>query len=75
MLTNIELYVINKVKELRISKKISQAELAHKIGVSVGFIGKIESLKYNSKYNLNLINRIAKAFNISPKDLLPKKHL
>ncbi len=75
MLSNIELFVINKVKELRISKGISQAELAHKIGVSAGFIGKIESTKYNSKYNLNLINQIAKVFDISPKDLLPKKHL
>lgn len=75
MLTNIELFVINKVKELRISKGVSQAELAYKIGVSTGFIGKIESIKYNSKYNLNLINRISKTFNISPKDLLPKKHL
>lgn len=75
MLTNIEIFVINKIKELRLENGLSQAELAHKINVSNGFIGKIESMKYNSKYNLNLINRVAKAFNISPQDLLPKKYL
>ncbi|MCB0536877.1 MAG: helix-turn-helix transcriptional regulator [Ignavibacteriae bacterium] len=75
MLSEIDIYVINKVKEIRISKNFSQAELAHMIGVSSGFIGKVESLKYNSKYNLKLINKISKAFDISPKELLPKKHL
>jgi len=75
MLTNIEIFVINKIKKLRLENGLSQAELAHKINVSNGFIGKIESMKYNSKYNLNLINRVAKAFNISPQDLLPKKYL
>ena len=75
MLSEIEKFVINQVKKLRTENKISQAELADKIGVSSGFIGKIESLKYNSKYNLNHINQISKAFNISPKDLLPKKYL
>ena len=75
MLTKIEVFVINKVRELRTDKKVSQAELSYRIGVSVGFIGKIESLKYNSKYNLNHINNIAKALGISPKELLPKESL
>jgi len=75
MLTEIEIYVINKVKELRLKNGLSQAELADKINVSSGFIGKIESMKYNSKYNLNLINKVAKAFDISPQDLLPKRYL
>ncbi len=75
MLTEIEIYVINKVKELRLKNGLSQAELADKINVSSGFIGKIESMKYNSKYNLNLINKVARAFDISPQDLLPKRYL
>jgi len=75
MLTEIEVFVINKVKELRASNNLSQAELAYKIDVSSGFIGKVESFKYNSKYNLNHINKISKALNISPKDLIPNKHL
>jgi transcriptional regulator with XRE-family HTH domain len=55
--------------------KVSQAELSFRIGVSSGFIGKVESFKYDSKYNLNHINKIAKALRISPKDLLPKESL
>ncbi|SQA93622.1 helix-turn-helix domain-containing protein [Capnocytophaga ochracea] len=75
MLTEIERFVIDRVRKLRIEKNISQADLALSIGVSIGFIGKVESLKYNSKYNLNHINNIAKVLNISPKQLLPEKSL
>jgi transcriptional regulator with XRE-family HTH domain len=75
MLSEIEIYVINKVKEFRNLNNISQADLAAKIDVSNGFIGKVESFKNNTKYNLNHINKISKALNISPKDLLPNKYL
>ena len=75
MLTEIERFVINKVKEFRTEMKVSQAELSFRIGISSGFIGKVESFKYDSKYNLNHINKISKALRISPKDLLPKESL
>lgn len=75
MLTEIEKFVIGEVKKLRTERNMSQADLALSIGVSIGFIGKVESLRYNSKYNLNHINNIAETLNISPKDLLPKEHL
>ena len=75
MLTEIEKFVIGEVKKLRTERNMSQADLALSIGVSIGFIGKVESLRYNSKYNLSHINNIAKTLNISPKDLLPKEHL
>lgn len=73
--TDIENFVIEKVKEHRLKLNISQAELAFRIDVSLGFIGKIESRKYTSKYNLNHINKIAKVFNCSPKDFLPETPL
>lgn len=75
MISEIDLYVINKVREIRISKSLSQAELAYMIEVSSGYIGKVESLKYESRYTLRLINKIAKAFDISPRELLPDKYL
>jgi transcriptional regulator with XRE-family HTH domain len=75
MLTDIEIFVIEKVKALRVSCRLSQADLADKIGISPSFIGKVESFKYNAKYNLNHINKISKALNISPKDLIPNKPL
>jgi len=69
--SEIELYVINKVREMRMSRDISQADLAHKLNLSVGFVGHIENPKYKAKYNLNHINELAKIFNCSIKDFLP----
>ena len=75
MLTSIEIYVIDSVKKISTEKNISQEDLASLIDVSIGFIGKVESFKYGTKYNLNHINKIAKALEISPRDLLPEKYI
>jgi transcriptional regulator with XRE-family HTH domain len=71
--TEIELFVINKVRELRQKGNISQADLAHNLDVSPGFIGKVESKNSPAKYNLNHINKLSEFFNCSPKDFLPTK--
>ena len=73
MTTEIEQFVIEKVKQKRIEMNFSQADLAHRLNVSNGFIGKVESPKYLAKYNLNHINTLAKIFNCSPADFLPLK--
>jgi transcriptional regulator with XRE-family HTH domain len=73
--STIELYVINKVREKRIEKNISQAHLAYLLNVSRGFIGKVESEKHASKYNINHINNLAKIFGCSPKDFMPETDL
>jgi transcriptional regulator with XRE-family HTH domain len=73
--TPIEQYVIDKVKEMRVARGFSQFELACLMNVSDGFIGKIESTKYATKYNLNHINRLSEIFDCSPKDFLPPEHL
>ena len=70
--TEIELYVINKVREMRLEKGISQADLAHKLDLSVGFIGNVESVRYRAKYNLNHLNKLAKIFECSFADFFPK---
>lgn len=73
--TEIENFVIDKVKEYRISLKMSQSDLAFKLNVSPGFIGKVESRKSPTKYNLNHINLLAEIFNCSPKDFLPENKI
>lgn len=73
--TQIEQYVINTVRKKRLLKELSQIDLAHLLNVSPGFIGKVESTKYESKYNLNHINKLAKIFNCSPKSFLPQKYM
>jgi transcriptional regulator with XRE-family HTH domain len=70
--TEIEQYVIDKVKEIRTSKGISQARLAHLIELSVGFIGNVENPKHIAKYNLNHLNRISKELDISFKEFFPE---
>lgn len=71
--TDIEQYVIDKVKEIRTSKGISQAKLAHLIDLSVGFIGNVENPRHIAKYNLNHLNRISKELDVYFKDFFPEK--
>lgn len=73
MKSKIDQYVINKVKEKREEQNLSQADIAYELGISVGFIGKIESIKYPSHYNLKHLNKLAKILECSPQDFLPKK--
>lgn len=69
--SDIELFVINKVKERREQAKLSQSELAVKLEVSNGFIGQVESPKHPTKYNLNHLDKLAAIFNCSPKEFMP----
>lgn len=73
MKSKIDIYVINKVREKRLEKDISQAELANELDMSVGFIGKVESSKYPSHYNIKHLNQLARILGCSPQDFLPKK--
>lgn len=73
--TDIELYVINKVKEMRLKANMTQKELAFSLDLSVGFLGHIESPRKPAKYNLNHINKLAKIFDCSPQEFLPLYYL
>ncbi len=69
----IEQFVINKVKEIRIDKGLSQEDIASILNTSRGFIGQIESLNYSAHYNLDHLNTLAIELQVSPKDFLPEK--
>ncbi|WDT67934.1 helix-turn-helix domain-containing protein [Cloacibacterium sp. TD35] len=71
--TKIEQIVIDKIKEIRLSKGFSQDDISVFLNTSRGFIGQIESPKYPSKYNLNHLNTLAKEFDCSIKDFFPDK--
>lgn len=71
----IEQFVIDKIREIRKEKGVSQRELSALTELSIGFLGDVESIKSRAKYNLNHINDIAKALECSPKDFLPDKPL
>lgn len=73
MRTDFEIYIIQRVKEIRKEKGISQLELAEGIGVSAGFVGKVESLNTSAKYNLQHLNLISRFLNVSPRVFLPEE--
>ena len=75
MKSDIDLFVINKIKEKRLEKNLSQADRAFELGLSVGFIGKVESPRYAAHYNIKHLNQLARVLECSPQDFLPKKHL
>lgn len=51
----IEELVIQKIKQLRIERNISQLALSDILGISDGQIGNIESPRYQHKYTLKQI--------------------
>lgn len=71
--SDIDAYVIQKVKEFREQEKLSQSELATKLDVSNGFIGQVESYNSPTKYSLDQLNKLAVIFKCSLKDFMPDK--
>jgi transcriptional regulator with XRE-family HTH domain len=73
--SKIELFIVNKVREIRLEKGITQENIAFHLGISVGFIGQIESSKFRAKYNANHLNELAKLLDCSPRDFWPEEAL
>ncbi len=75
IISYLDYFIIDKVIELRIKSNpyLDQVTLAHKIGVSEGYLGKIENPKEHAKYNIRLLGRVAIALGLNSYcDLLPK---
>ncbi len=72
MVSKVDKYVIEKVREKRLEKGISQSVLAFEMEVSTSFIKLVESGKYGKKYNVHHINEIARVLECSLYDLLPE---
>ena len=73
--TNIELFVINKIREKRLELNLSQEDVASLLDKTRGFVGQVESPQNPAKYNLNHINKLSSEFGCSPKDFLPVEPL
>lgn len=69
--TQIEQYIIDRVKVLRTERGISQTELAYSIGVTKGFIAAVENPNQRAKYNINHLNELAKVFDCQFADFFP----
>lgn len=71
--SKIDLFIVNKVREIRLERGFTQENIAFHLGLSVGFIGQIESSKFRAKYNAVHLNELAKLLDCSPKDFWPDK--
>lgn len=61
----------NCIKEIRKRKNITQVELAKRLGISQGAIQKLETGERG--LDLEWIEKISKALNVKPWELLPKE--
>ena len=73
IISRLDLYVINKVRELREARGISQDNLSVRMGFSEKFVGSVENPTLGAKYNVRHLNLLAKALDCNIWDLLPKK--
>lgn len=69
----LELHIVEVVKMKRKHLKESQEDIAKVLGVTVGYIGQIESKKLKSMYSYDQLNELAKYFKCSPKDFMPEE--
>lgn len=74
-MTEIEKYIIEKIKNIRKARGLSQLELSQKLDMSDSFISHVEAPSKRAKYNINHLNKIAEIFNCSPKDFWPENPL
>ena len=74
-ISEIDLYLINRVRDIRVQKNISQLKLALALGLSEGAISKIENPRDRAKYNIRHINLLAKALKVEFSELFPPKPL
>jgi len=73
IISAVDLYLIDKIRELRISSTpaVSDEHLSLSIGQPEDFISGIE--KFEGLYSTRQLNLIANYFNISISDLFPRK--
>lgn len=72
-MTQIEDFVIQRVKSMRTERDWSQRELADYMNVSQSFIRDCENPKRGTKYNLNHINTLARIFDCPFSAFFPDK--
>lgn len=75
MRTTIDNFIVEKVKEIRESKGLTQEEVDIKLGFSSGsgFVGHAEN-DGRQKYNIYHLNELAKIFDCDIADFLPHPH-
>ncbi len=73
--SKIQLFVSQKVRELRDEQKLTQEQFAERINRSRAFFANRENPNCEMAFSLDMINIIAKEFKISPKFFIPDEGL
>jgi len=70
-ISHLDYLLIVRVKALRTDRGFSQVVLTQKMGLSEGFVGKVELFTERAKYNIRHLYLIAKSFECKLEDILP----
>ncbi len=73
--SELDFYITEKIRELRIKAGLDQVALAQKLGVSEGYIGNIENPKHTAKANIRMLARIANALELKSYMAVSYTHL
>ena len=73
MTTQLEQYVIDKARTLRVERGLLQIDIAYALGVTKGFVAAIESPNMRAKYNLEHLNKLAILFDCEFADFFPSE--
>ncbi|MEQ7802052.1 helix-turn-helix transcriptional regulator [Pedobacter sp. ASV1-7] len=73
-MSELDYRLILHIKGLRESRGLSQIELSHRMGLSSGFIGKVELITAPDKYSIRHLKLLADIFKVKNfADLFPSK--
>jgi len=61
------------IRDLRILKGITQLQLSQRMKLADGFVSKVETFSERAKYSIRHLPLIAKAFDCSIPELIPKE--
>lgn len=75
LLSPIEKYIVEKVREKRKALGLSQMALSQKLEMTDTFVSHVEASSRRAKYNINHLNALAKALECSPRDFWPEDPL
>lgn len=71
MKSELDKYVIARVREKRLEQGVSQRAIAFTIGRSASFVGQVESDRFTTKYTVHQLYLIAKDLGCSPAEFFP----
>ena len=71
MKSELDKYVIARVREKRVEQGVSQRAIAFTIGRSASFVGQVESDRFTTKYTVHQLYLIAKDLGCSPAEFFP----